>query len=114
MTDPTVGFQRDAFASALRAVVETRGVSDRRVCREAGLSPSTAVRVINQGQMPSTESLVALADWAGLSLDAFVVRRRAIPETPSVLDQRRVAAAQQAARAASEALALVLTAGEAS
>lgn len=104
-------FDRDGFAAAVSAVVESRGISDRAVCRECGLSSSTATRIVRQGLMPDVTTLVRLADWAGLSVDAFVVRDRPLPATPLVYDQRRIAAAQQAARAAAETLALILDHG---
>lgn len=104
-------FDSAAFASAIHAVIAARQLSDREVARQAGLSGSTITRTIRQGRSPDVEGFMRLADWAGLSLDAFIVRHRPIPEASSVSQQRRVVAAQQAAEAAALTLRLMLDGG---
>lgn len=102
------GFSQAAFAAAVAAVITARDVSDRQTAREAGVAPSTLTRCVRQGKNPDVDTLARLCDWAGLSLDAFVVRQRPIPETPFVADQRRMVAAMQSADAAARALSLML------
>lgn len=101
-------FDQEAFADAIQAVIAARDVTDRAVARATGLSPSTVTRTIRQGNSPDVEGFMRLADWAGLSLDAFIRRQRPIPETPLVSEQRRIVAAQQAADAAAKTLRLMI------
>ncbi len=101
-------FDSDAFASAIHAIIAARQLSDREVARQAGLSGSTITRTIRQGRSPDVEGFMRLCDWAGLSTDAFIIRHRPIPESPSVTQQRLIAAAQQSAEAAARSLRLLL------
>lgn len=101
-------FDQAAFAAAVQAVIAARDVTDRAVARAAQLSSSTVTRTIRQGNAPDVEGLMRLADWAGLSLDAFIMRQWPIGETPLVSEQRRLVAAQQAAEAAARTLGLLI------
>lgn len=103
-----MSFDRDGFAAAVAAIITARGITDRQAAREAGLAPSTITRCVRGPHRPDVDSLAALADWAGLPVDAFIVRRRPIPDAPTVIDTRRVTAAQQATAGAAETLALLL------
>lgn len=100
-------FDQPAFAAAIAAVIEARGLSDRDVARQVGVAPSTITRSIRQGKNPDVDSLAALADWAGLPVDAFIIRTRDIA-TPTVDDVRRTIAAMRASEAAAAALRLML------
>lgn len=102
------GFNQLAFAAAVAAVISARSITDREAARQAGVASSTLTRCIRQDKCPDVHSLAKLADWAGLSVDVFVVRQRQIPETAFVVDQRRVVAAQRASEAAAQALAVLL------
>lgn len=104
-------FNHEGFRHAVQAIIAGRQLSDRDVARQAGLSSSTITRTIRQDKHPDVEGLMRLADWAGLSVDAFMMRHRPIPEAPSVSRQRNVAAAQQAAEAAALTLRLMLDEG---
>lgn len=101
-------FDGYAFGAAVQAVISARGLSDREVARQAGVSPSTVWRTIRDGKTPDVEGFMRLADWARLSLDAFIVRRQPIPEPPLTSQQRRIVAASQAAEAAALTLRLML------
>lgn len=103
-----VAFDHTAFAGAIVAVISAKGVSDREAARQAGVSPSTITRCIRQDHRPDVESLALLADWAGLPVDAFVLRQRPITDTPRVSQVRRIVAAEHAATAAHHALGLLL------
>lgn len=103
-----MSFDRDGFAAAVAAVITARSVSDRQAARESGIAPSTVTRCIRGPHRPDVDSLAALADWAGLPVDAFILRQRPIPDTPTVADTRRVVAARHAAQAAAETLGLLL------
>jgi transcriptional regulator with XRE-family HTH domain len=108
VTERRLAFDMAAFRSAVQAVIQARGLTDRAAAREAGVGASTMTRCIRQEHAPDVHSLALLADWAELPLDAFVPRRRPIPETSLVTDKRRIAAAQRASAAAAEALGLLL------
>jgi transcriptional regulator with XRE-family HTH domain len=105
MTAPA--FDWPAFRAAVSAVIEARALSDRDVARQAGVSSSTPSRVVRQGDTGSVESVVRLADWAGLPLDAFVQRRNPVA-SPTADETRAVVAALRASEAAAEALRLML------
>lgn len=100
-------FDQAAFAVAIAAVISARGLSDRQVADETGLAPSTITRAIRQGKNPDVDSLAALADWALLPVDAFVVRTRDIA-TPLADDVRRTVAALRASEAAALTLRLMV------
>ncbi len=100
-------FDQPAFAAAIAAVIAARSLSDRQAAEQAGLSPSTITRAIRQGHNLDVNGLAALADWAQLPVDAFIVRTRAIA-TPLADDVRRTVAAMRCAEAAAVALALLL------
>lgn len=100
-------FDQSAFAAAIAAVIHARGLSDRQTAEQSGLAPSTITRAIRQGRKPDVDSLAALADWAGLPVDAFIVRTNTLG-TPLVYDVRRMVAAMRASLAAAEALGLML------
>jgi transcriptional regulator with XRE-family HTH domain len=99
-------FDQPAFAAAIAAVITARGLSDRQAAEQAGLSPSTLTR-IRQGHNPDVDNLAALADWAGLPVDAFIVRTRPIA-TLLADDVRRTVAALRASEAAALALRLMV------
>jgi transcriptional regulator with XRE-family HTH domain len=100
-------FDQAAFAAAIAAVIAARGISDRQAAEQAGLAPSTINRMIRQGKHPDVDSLAALADWARLPVDAFIVRTNPLA-TPLVNDVRCTVAAMRASQAAALALALML------
>jgi transcriptional regulator with XRE-family HTH domain len=66
-------FDSAAFFAALDAQRQARGLLWKQVATEGQVSPSTLTRLA-QGKRPDVDSLAALVDWAGLSVDAFVVR----------------------------------------
>jgi transcriptional regulator with XRE-family HTH domain len=100
-------FDTHAFAAAIAAVISARGLSDRQAAKQAGINPSTVTRAIRQGKNPDANSLAILADWAGLPVDAFIVRTRALA-TPLADDVRRTVAALRASEAAMAALSLLI------
>ena len=102
------GFDLRLFATAIRTVITVRGLTDSAAGRRAGVGPSTMTRVVRQGRTPDIATVAALADWAGLPLDAFITRRHPIRETPLTADVRRLVAAQQSAATASNQLAELL------
>lgn len=104
-------FDQPAFAAAIAAMIRARGRSDRHAADQIGIAPSTITRVIRQGKRPDLDSLAAFADWAGVAVDAFVVRSRPIA-TPRADDTRRTVAALRASEAAAAALGLLLGGGE--
>jgi transcriptional regulator with XRE-family HTH domain len=105
-------FDQPAFAAAIGAVISARGISDRQAAREAGINPSTINRAVRQGQRPDVDNLAAIADWARLPVDAFIIRTRAIA-TPLADDMRRTVAALRASEAAAAALRLMVGGTEA-
>lgn len=104
-------FDQPAFAAAVAAVIEARGLSDRQCAEQCDVAPSTITRAIRQGKNPDVDNLAALADWAGLPVDAFIVRTRDIA-TPTMDDVRRTVAAMRASEAAAAALRLMLGGAE--
>lgn len=100
-------FDQPAFAAAIAAMIDARGLSDRQAADQIGIAPSTITRVIRQRKNPDLDSLAALADWARLPVDAFIVRSREIA-TPRADDARRTVAAMRASEAAAAALGLML------
>jgi transcriptional regulator with XRE-family HTH domain len=107
----SASFDQPAFAAGIAAVIEARGLSDRDVARQVGVAPSTITRSVRQGKNPDVDSLAALADWAGLPIDAFITRTREIA-TPTAGDVRRTIAAMRASEAAAMALRLMLGGAE--
>ena len=100
-------FDWDAFRAAVAGVIAAREVSDRDAARGADVAPSTITRAIRHGDTASVENAAKLADWAGLSLDAFMTRRYPLA-TPRADDHRSVVAAMRASEAATLALRWML------
>ncbi len=100
-------FDWDAYRTAVAAVIQERGMSDREAARGAGVNSSLITRTIRHGNDASVENTARLADWAGLSLDAFMERSRPLA-SPFADEQRSVVAAMRASEAASMALRWML------
>lgn len=66
-------FDAAGFFAALDQTRSARGLNWKRVSTEVGISQSTLTRLA-QGKRPDVDSLAALADWAKLSVDDFVIR----------------------------------------
>lgn len=69
-------FDAEAFYTAVAAQQRVRDLSLRQLAAEAGVSPSTVTR-LSKGGRPDLDSVTALAAWADLSLDEFIVRQDA-------------------------------------
>lgn len=77
MADPTRitrkgTFNAEAFYRALDLQRRSANITWRDVAIAAGVSPSTLTRM-KQGKRPDVDSMAALATWAGLDLDSFIV-----------------------------------------
>lgn len=66
-------FDAAAFHAALDLERQTRRITWKDVAHEAEVSPSTLSRM-KQGNRPDVDSMAALAAWAGLDADEFIVR----------------------------------------
>lgn len=97
-------FDQEAFAATISAVIDARGVTDREAGRQAGVSPSTITRSVRQELRPDVDSLVLLADWAGVPLEAFARRTRPLEASGTVGELHRVVSALRAAHEAAEAV----------
>jgi len=65
-------FDAEAFYRALDLQRDASSKTWKQVAATAGVSPSTLTRM-KQGKRPDVDSMAALANWAGLDLDSFVV-----------------------------------------
>lgn len=65
-------FNAEAFYKALDLQRASLGVTWKDVSARAGVSASTLTRM-KQGKRPDVDSMAALAAWAGLDLDDYVV-----------------------------------------
>ncbi|MGI8709391.1 MAG: helix-turn-helix domain-containing protein [Acidimicrobiales bacterium] len=65
-------FDAEAFYKALDLQRGTIGMTWKDVASEAGVSASTLTRM-KQGKRPDVDSMAALASWAGLDLDDYVL-----------------------------------------
>lgn len=97
-------FDQQAWSAAIITVISARGVSDRQAAIEAGVSPSSLCRTVRGDKHPDVDTMVALADWAGVSLKLFARRTRPLAgvEPGAVQDARRLLAALRAAHDAAE------------
>jgi transcriptional regulator with XRE-family HTH domain len=64
-------FDTRAFAAALDAERETRGLRWNQVAQEVGVSGSTLTR-LGQGKRPDVDGLARLLDWSGLDAADFI------------------------------------------
>jgi transcriptional regulator with XRE-family HTH domain len=64
-------FKGDAFFAALESTRSARQMNWKQVAQESGVSASTLTRMA-QGKRPDVDSLAALVQWSGLSVDPFV------------------------------------------
>jgi transcriptional regulator with XRE-family HTH domain len=78
-------FDARAFAAALDAERDTRGLHWNEVAQQAGVSASTLTR-LGQGKRPDVDGLAKLLDWSGLDVGAFIRSERAAAE-PSRLSR---------------------------
>jgi transcriptional regulator with XRE-family HTH domain len=65
-------FDRAAFSRAVAAKLQADGLVLREVARQTGVSVPTLSRV--QRHKPDVDTLVALCQWLGMTVDAFVER----------------------------------------
>ncbi len=70
------GFDRVGFSRAIAAVIRARDLTDKAAAFEMGVSPATLHRVIRLGKTPDIHNLALMVDWAGLPLEAFIIRTR--------------------------------------
>jgi transcriptional regulator with XRE-family HTH domain len=63
-----------ALAAAVETVARHRGISNRVVAAETGLSASTITR-LSQGQKPDADGLVTLLAWLKADAAAFAAER---------------------------------------
>ena len=64
-------FRGDAFFAALDSSRAARQLNWKQVAEQSGVSASTLTRMA-QGKRPDVDSLAALVQWSGLSVDPFV------------------------------------------
>ena len=83
MSEPK--FDHQGFSTALRGIILARGVSLRSVAREIGVAQATMSRMFKSQTPPDVETLAKLADWSGLSVDAFIRRRQTTFRTGDVI-----------------------------
>ena len=97
-------FDQAAWSAVIIAVISARGISDRQAATEAGVACSTITRTVRQDKRPDVDTLVALADWAGVPLELFARRKRPLEgvDGGAVEDARRLLAALRAAHEAAE------------
>lgn len=80
-------FDERAFAFALTAAMKARGVSSyREVARQAGVSPSTITRVMQESHGPDVDTFAALCVWGQLDPRAF------FQSDDAALDQAKLSA----------------------
>ena len=100
-------FDQGAFADAVAAVIQARGLTDQQTAHETGLDPSTITRVIRQGKNPNVHSLAALTDWADLPIDTYFTRTHRIAAPPDDVIRHTITALR-ASRTATDALTLLI------
>lgn len=66
--------ERAALARAVRGRRELLGISLREACLQMGIPPSSLGRVEN-GRVMDVDTLLAVCQWVGLPVDAFVIKR---------------------------------------
>lgn len=65
-------FDAEAFYAALDMQRSNKRLTWKEVAADAGVSASTLTRM-KQGKRPDVDSMAALAAWAGLDLDDYVL-----------------------------------------
>ena len=101
-------FNADAFFDALESARLKRKMPWKKVADEAGVSASTLTRMA-QGKRPDVDTLAALATWAGLNVDNFILSTEAKAKSENVLEEvaalfRADPSLSQDAKAAIEAI----------
>lgn len=66
-------FDRAAFSVVIRSRIKYRKLTIRQAGKEAGVSPATLLRIINE-QAADLDTVVALCEWLQLTVDGFVTR----------------------------------------
>ena len=69
---PNKGFDAEAFYKALKATVEARNTTWKQVSLDTGVGATTLSRM-SDGRQPDAGSLIALAAWAALDVNDFVL-----------------------------------------
>ena len=77
-------FDFDAFLSAVDAERMARDMSWRQVAQATGISPSSLTRMA-QGKRLDVDGLVAMASWAGLSLEQYYKTEKSEPAVPAAV-----------------------------
>lgn len=67
------------IGDTIKRELEARGMSQVELAEKAGLKEVSISRYINNTRKPSYESLIAIADAFGMSLDALVGREKTEP-----------------------------------
>lgn len=65
-------FDLEGFGRALHAVRRGRGLTQRQVADESGVSFNTVSRLERARIDPSVSTLISVARWAHLAIDPFV------------------------------------------
>jgi plasmid maintenance system antidote protein VapI len=98
------------LARLLRQMMEERGLTQREASLAAGLDRASMYRFVEQGQRPSRDSAIALADYFGLNpndvltlaghppLKVFEAARAGVPPEMKGIVDRLVAIEDLAAR----------------
>jgi transcriptional regulator with XRE-family HTH domain len=66
-------FDFDGFLAAIEVVRVDRGLSQREVCRQAGVGQNVLSRVSREEGL-SVQALSRLSVWSDVTIDGFVVR----------------------------------------
>ena len=100
-------FDFEAFYKALRATVEARDLSWKKVSEQTGISQSTLSRM-SKGRHPDAASLTALSAWSGINPVDFTTAPKHDPE-PVVTVSRLLRADPDLDGPSADALEAIIT-----
>lgn len=69
-------FDLEGFRRAIAAKRSVKDLTMRQAATECGLSAATICRVETAGRHPDVQNVVAICEWLGVTVDAFVLRGR--------------------------------------
>jgi len=67
-------FSKEIFAQNLRDILKSRGMSQNKLSKEIGISQQAVTQFCGGHNLPSIETLIAIADALDVSIDELVGR----------------------------------------
>lgn len=65
-----------SFAETLKEVMENRGMSQKEICKKAGITEAAMSRYCTEKRLPNTRTLIKLAEALDVSIDLLAGRKR--------------------------------------